>query len=330
MMEWQAYSNRYYSSQQLINQFNHDSYFFLVGGSYGDIFPNLSLIQKFIIKNKAVVHVIIDKKWEKLCQRFLTNNLNYIYINSEGQYRAALMLQNRIFSLLPGLVYPLLPTLHPHLGELACLGFISDPQVKKFLLKLDQSTKFERTYLHGKEKLTITKKFTDILLSLNCRPGKTIVLSFENNSNPQLDDLYIEYLLVLLSKYSDYDIIFNSATTFDNESKYSLLYGKYPTYQVPSDFPLEFVETAGYHIGTTHGLSMIISIYPNKIKHCLLIDISSEFINNNGLKVRAEDWLSLEKFLANDYLKSNNLTEIFIDYRHLELFDSKLNNWLLG
>ena len=49
-----------------------------------------------------------------------------------------------------------------------------------------------------------------------------------------------------------------------------------------------------------------------------------------SLKVRAEDWLSLEKFLANDYLKSNNLTEIFIDYRHLELFDSKLNNWLLG
>jgi hypothetical protein len=329
MMEWQAYANRFYSTQQLINQFDHRTYFFLLGGSFGDLLPNLSLIREFILKNDAVVHVIIDSKWKKLCERFFFKNLNFIYINSEAQFRTALMQQNRIFSLLPGIIYPLLPTLHPNLGELAALGFISDTQIKKYLLKLDQNTNFTLPFINNNDDTKLRYSFSETLLSINCRPGKTIVLSFENNSNPPLDVLYLELLLNCIKDNNDFDILFNTSSTFNTDSIYSEYYQKFPTIQIPQDYPLEFIETAGYHIGTTHGLSMIISIYPNNIKHCLLIDASSDFIINNGQKVKSRDWLSLEKYLNQDYLKSNNLTEIFIDINNIKNFVESIDSWLI-
>lgn len=329
MMEWQAYANRFYSTQQLINQFDHKTYFFLLGGSFGDLLPNLSLIREFIIINDTIVNIIVDSKWKKLCERFIFKNLNFIYINSELQFRVALMQQNRIFSLLPGIIYPLLPTLHPNLGELAALGFISDTQIKKYLLRLNQNTKFELPIINSNENNILRNGFNEILISLNCRPGKTVVLSLENNSNPPLHILHLELLLSCLKKNNDLDILFNTSSTFNTESIYSEYYQRFPTFQIPQDYPIEFIEAAGYHVGTTHGLSMIISIYPNHIKHCLLIDITSEFIVNNGQKVIAKEWLSLENYLAEDYLKSNNLTEIFIDLNNLQKFSDSFDCWLV-
>ena len=218
------------------------------------------------------------------------------------------MLRQSSFALVRGYPYPLLPTLHPHMGEAVMSGRISDYEVKKLLLGL------------GKEDLmhvpaaTVDKRceLDAMLKSKNCRPGHTLVISFERNSMPPMSIDLKTKIIEMMKTHLSLDILINESQTFSDRNSFSKFSNSGNSINVPGDYPLEFIEAAGYYLGVSHGLSALLGTMECTAKMAIIVDITEDFVLNNGFLVPTREQNSIMIALHDHIHNKNNFREFYL------------------
>jgi hypothetical protein len=321
MVEWELFYDYYNAGQRLARTLDSESYIFLNCGSYGDVYPNMTLMESVAAHQKRKVVVILDKRWERLAGRFSSDRVSCIFFESEQNLKNALMSERRAYRFEPGTIYPLLPTMHPLLDSFYFQGFVTDLELKKILLRLPREANFILPPLSDHRKNEIFQIFK----STGCRPGQTCILSFNNNSNPALSPATIKKIADQI-KYMGFDVLINSAKTFGFDSSPDDGMMDYPNIGIPSDAPIEFVEIAGLHLGTTNGLTQILYMFENKAKTAVAVNVSTPFIVVNGWTVNADWFLKFSNVLKKHKQINNNYEELHLSDE--ASFEKVLLKWL--
>jgi hypothetical protein len=229
--------------------------------------------------------------------------LHYHLLTSqqESVIRRGLSLLGRPFLRRPGLVFPLLPTLHPWIGELALTERVSDFEVKRALLGLPFADTFEIPPLTPSRHAEIESMLNSGIV----RENRTVLLSFSTNSNPTAPNSVQEAIARAVID-SEFVPVFNSAKTFGSRSYRgeNISNSDYATIEVPCDAPFECVEFCGGYIGSPHGLShMLFGMRPlSSILACTGYSANRPLLNN-GITI-SSDSLKPERQLRGDLVNS--------------------------
>lgn len=306
-MEWAYYYKNVVMPTFGRTIFDKNAYILLLGGSYGDIFLNLALLKSFHEKFQSDIKVLISPRWFALTERFNYPFIEYIFLKNENLYRYTLMLRQSSFALVKGYPYPLLPTLHPHMGEAVLSGRISDYEVKKLLLGLSKDD-----VMHIPAVTTDKLCELDALLrSKNCRPGHTLVVSFERNSMPPMPYDVKAEIIEMMSAHLSLDILINESQTFSDRNSFSNFSNSAKSINVPGDYSLEFIEAAGYYLGLSHGLSALLGTMPCTAKMAIIVDITEDYVLNNNFLVPTREQNSIMNALHGHIHKKNNFKEFY-------------------
>jgi hypothetical protein len=321
MVEWEVFYDHFNAGQRLSRQLDSASYIFFNCGSYGDVYPNMALLENVAeYQNKKII-VLLDKRWEKLVNRFSSDRVSCVLIDSEQHLKNALMSERRVYRFEPGSIYPLLPTMHPLLDSFYFQGFVTDLELKKIILHLPITKEFTLPELSAQRKNEIIQIFK----STGCRNGKTFILSFNNNSSVSVSAVAVKKLAQLI-KSVGFDVLINSAQTFGQDKNIETDLADFKNISLPADAPIEFVELAGYHIGTTNGLSQILYMFKNKAKTVAAVNTSNKKITVNGWTVEAEWLLKMSNCLGKHANIDNCYTEV--NFSNDDFDAESLLNWI--
>jgi len=322
MVEWKRHYRNRSISQLATMGLPHDNFFIFVSGSYGDIFPNLALLQSLYQIKKIPIVVLLPTRWRELAGRFQQPGVRFTFIENDIILQASLMMEGRPFALVPGVVFPTLPTLHPYLAEAIITNRISDYEVKRLLLELPVGSPMNAGNISSER----IKYGENILKKAGCRVGKTVVLAFNSNSTARISwDIQALIANHLISK--GLDVIFNTAESFKSEVADEVNISSFPVCQIPSDMPIEFVNLAGFYIGTLHGLTMILATFKNNAKIMNLVNCTVPEIISNGIVIPS-DKHTLRVEHSEEICCSNRITECTITgYNNHDLL-VQLDQWV--
>jgi hypothetical protein len=303
-MEWDAvYDSHRGVIEGIERQLGFDCYILYLSGSYGDILPNLALLGKFAAYAGKPVSVLMPDRWARLAERFSFPHVKYYLLTShqDVMIRRGILLVGRPFLKRPGYVFPLLPTLHPWVGEFALTERVSDFEVKRCLLGLPFGDTFDIPPLPPSRQSEIDT----LLNSYVVRKNRTVLLSFSTNSNPTAPDTVQESIARAVVD-SGFFPIFNSAKTFGTRSYRgdNINISDYSSIEIPCDVPFEYTEFCGGYIGSLHGLSNILfGMRPlSAIMGCTGYAKNCQIVNN-GVTI-SSDSLKPERQLRHDLVNS--------------------------
>jgi hypothetical protein len=322
MVEWELFDEHFKSALYLSRKLDSEAFIFLIVGSYGDVFVNCSLLERAAIHHKRKIVALIDKRWSLIALRFSSESVNFILLDNEQQVKNSLMCQGQQYRFKPGFIYPLLSTMHPLLDQFWFNFYATDFEIKKLLLRLPKETSNKIPNIDYLRLAEIKKIFAET----GARIGKTCILSFQSNSSPQLPSGVVASIVKIFNK-NNIDVLLNAAHTFNQDWIPSEI-SDIPRVKVPSDAPIEFIELAGYHIGTAHGLTQILANYPTKAKLALIADLSKEFTINNGAELKSEKVLLFGKSAPNDINSSNDYTEFPFTSSNLDTLLKSVEYWI--
>jgi hypothetical protein len=323
MVEWELFFKYFNAAKISTQNLNMSALHIFISGSYGDVFPNLALLHNVRKYHSNEVIVLIDEKWASLSYRFAQDGISFVSIGNEQAFKNSLMSEGRQYFLMPGWIYPVLPTLHPFLSDLQLDGYITDFEMKRAILRLPKEAKFELPEITNKRYLEIKKS----LESAGCDLGNTCILSFENNSNPTISqNIIIELANMLIQK--GITVALNVASTFNNKKWVPEALRNLPKISIPSDYPNEFVSLAGGHIGGLNGLSLILANFKTKAKIAVVADCTNPTITINGRQIKSEWWLNLSKVSPQDIYHGNNLCELNYKESQSSDFYSNARKWV--
>lgn len=297
-MDWLQYHK---STTSLVKQvemmFERDSYIFFVCGSYGDVLPNLALLNTFSKINNERIGIVINERWAALFKRFNEFDAKFVKINEkdDNRLRMALMSGNTRFVREKGVVFPLLIVMHPWLSDLILYERVTDFEVKRALLGLPKGETIDYGMLSEERRLEI-ESYLD---SKGVVKGKSVILSFSTNSNdtPRFE---FQSLIVELVKEMGFTPILNVARTSSTWEKGKVVKADSAIeIEVPCDAPFEFIEFAGFHIGSMHGLTAILGSRKTDARLATVVNKSNVKSENIGRIIDSTS-LTLERLLVHD------------------------------
>ena len=322
MIEWKwRYFNRF-TSQHSTKGLPHDHLFIYISGSYGDIFPNLSLLYKVYETKKTPIIVLISSRWRELVTRFEQLGVQFVFIDNEAVFQTSLMMEGRPFILTPGIVFPTLPTLHPYIAEASLSRRISDYEVKRLLLELPVGAKMNPGLL-SKERIAYGQ---EILKDVGCRFGRTVVLAFNSNSRSR-PSAEIQLFIARNLRSKGFDVVFNMAETFDMIRSDRLETSEFAKISIPPDMPFELINLAGYYIGTGHGLTVMLATFPTTAKLLLLNDLTHAEMMNSGTLLNAEEMYVSSGFKS-EIIHGNDISEYGFSDRSLDDLADVIDKWV--
>ena len=316
-MEWQLqYRNGAEMLTRVERQLNQDEYIFFVTGSYGDIFPNLCLMEAFHSLFNKRVNIIINERWKTCSSRFQYDFLTYHFINNnfEAALRRNLPLAGRPYLREPGFIFPLLPTLHPWIAECVLTQRMTDYECKRLLLGLPYGTPLRMPDLNEERK---TEIYNHLKNDLKMPSGQSAILAFSTNSNPTASIETQKFIANFLNE-NNISVFFNQAKTFDRSyvgENYEQ--DDYRTISVAADCPIEFIDYAGYYIGSTHGLTAIASTLPASAAIAQTYFEDTKRLINNGVEI-SPDSLLMSNAMRHDLKNKVNLIPDTRDLAYLE------------
>lgn len=301
--------------KQVERMFDSDTYIFFVCGSYGDVLPNLALLNSFSKKNKECIGIVINERWAPLFKRFDGFNVKTIKINEkdDNRLRMALLSANVRFFREKGVVFPLLIVMHPWLTELILNQHVSDFEVKRALLGLPKGELIDYGFITEERGLEIES----YLASKGVVKGKSVILSFSTNSN-DTPSFECQKLIINLVKELGFTPVLNVAKTSDAWEKGKVIKAdSVVEIEVPCDAPFETIEYAGYHIGSMHGLTAILGSRKTDAKLATTIYTSNVKVENIGRLIESNS-LNLERLLAHDLKNFEYKIPIDVDVAEIE------------
>ena len=323
MIEWELFFHHYNAATISTRKLDPNALIIFICGSYGDIFPNLCLMKDVVSYHNKDAIILIDKKWALLAQRFVFEKISFVFLDSEQQFKNALMSEGRPYIFLEGWVYPTLTTLHPFLVYIHQQGYMTIYDIFKVILNLPKETEFIAPALSLNRYQQIIENFHQT----GCRPGETCILSFEMNSNTAVPhELIIKIVNAL--EASKIDVLLNISSTFGNTSWAVGDLEKIKKISLPQDAPIEMVEYAGAHLGPMHGLSTILANFRTKAKIGLVADCREKLVTNvGGEKLDSHWWLLFSKLSPADLHPSNDYSEFVVEKGLEDLFFHQLQDW---
>ena len=256
-MEWEdVYKACVGYVYELERQLPREKYLLYLTGSYGDIVTNLALLNSFYEKNGVEVIVIMPQRWELLAQRFNYGFVQYLLMDDSFEMRVRVSVCNigRPFLREPGMLFPLLPTLHPWLAEFNRTDRISEFELRRGLLGVEVGANFDVPPLDERR----LQHIHDFLKQSNVAKGKSICLSFLTNSNDPMPE-WVQDLIYSTLQDSGFDCLINNAQSFPGKQLGSVIVPDgAKTIDIPCDCPFEVVEYCGGFIGSVNGLTMVL------------------------------------------------------------------------
>ena len=280
-MEWEArYLNNEGALKRLEYQLGSENFQLLISGSYGDILPNLALLNAFHNTNGRTISVLVGDQWRTLAHRFESDFLKFSFINASQQQwlHAVLSSLGRPFIRAVGYLFPTLPTLHPWVADFILTERVTDYEAKRAILGLAVGTKMELPPLKP-------ARLEEIYGTLSARGiprNKGVLLSFHSNSNP-IVDLTTQITIVKISIKRGLKVVYNTAGANIEQNFLKELEGMgVAFYDMPPDAPFEIVEYLGMYIGSAHGLTAILASFPCNARMIQIVEKDPPVIRNNN------------------------------------------------
>lgn len=323
-MEWAYYYKNVVMPNFGRSIFDRNSYILLINGSFGDVFPNLALLKAFYEKYESNIEVLISTRWIELTERFNYPFVKYVLLENENLFRYTLMLRQASFALVKGYPYPLLPTLHPHMGEAVLSQRISDYEIKKLILGLPKGCKMDLPKLETERLANLKKIFSD----LECTPGKTLIISLKRNSMPPIPKSTRVKIINFFEINSDLDIMVNDAETFDRIGFDTEGLTRAKIIRIPCDCPIEMVNYAGLHLGISSGLGVILGTFPVQAKLAYLVDTTKTTVLNNNFETDSYAFNSVLNSCKDEIVKSNIIKEFIYTEDGIEKALEQVLQWV--
>jgi hypothetical protein len=293
-----------------------DRYQFLLTGSFGDIFPNLALLNNFYSHYRTPLVVLIPEAYAYLALRFNYSFVKYQLITPELQFRihGLLCSSARPFLRSPGYLFPLLPTLHPWVADFVLSERVTDYECKRQLLGLPIGANMELPALSESRMVEIRES----LKLIDFEFGNSAILSFHANSNPPVP---IETQCYLVEKLiaQKIQVVMNTAGNPMLLETYKKLFNDFQVkyFDLPCDAPIEVVNLAGNYIGGSHGLTAILATFPSTAKLTQVEHATAGPITNNNRQISPES-LKIHRALKSDVI--NNINSVPGDLESLKRY----------
>lgn len=307
-MEWEQ---RFLSNEgrlrNLEAQLGIDNFQLLITGSYGDIFPNLALLNAFHHVNKKMITVLVGEHWKLLADRFSNDFTKFFFINGAEQnwLHTLLCSQGRPLVRDVGYLFPTLPTLHPWVADFILTERVSDYEAKRALLGLPIGAQMELLPL----KEVRSAEISDALGNLGAEKSNGVLLSFHSNSNPMVD---LESQLVIARFFVERGrrVVYNvSGSRVDGIFLNQLSELGVALFDVPCDATIEVVEYLGAYVGSAHGLTAILSSFPCTAQIIQVVPPPGSLIVNNN-RLITTDSLRVDKALRSDLLNDVHIIQL--------------------
>ncbi len=318
-MEWEArFHESLGSLRNLEIGLGGDRYQLLVTGSYGDVFPNLALLNSFYSEYKTPIVVLLPESYASLARRFDYPYVQYVLVKGEsiGRLHALLCSSGRPFIRSPGYLFPVLPTLHPWVADFVLSERVTDYECKRQLLGLPVGAPFDLPALATSR----TAELLDSLKNENIESGGSAMLSFHSQSNPVIS---LEAQLLIIKKLisNKIQVVMNTASSAALLETYKRVFSELPLkyFDIPCDAPVEVVNYAGRYIGGAHGLTVILGSFISSAKLIQVEQPDGGLIRNNGRFITGES-LNVARVLRGDL---RNLFDFIPG--NLELLKSAIN-----
>ena len=209
-MEWQSYHKRNRAITSFERRLTSDNLILFVCGSFGDIMGVLLLLRSFVAYHDLAITLLIDKKYVSLTRRFQQERVTFVLVESEQSLRILLQSSRERYALLPGEIYPTLPTLHPLVGEAVLSRRLTVVEGWRLVLRLPAKAKLYLPLLDPQNESALQS------LSRNINSGnrRTLCFFIGSQSNTELPDQLLER--VILSFLSiGYDVFINETGVYD-------------------------------------------------------------------------------------------------------------------
>jgi len=97
---------------------------------------------------------------------------------------------------------------------------------------------------------------------------------------------------------------------------------------MPSDCTIEIVNVAGFHLGISSGLGVILGTFPVKAKLAYLVDITKTTVLNNNFSVNAYAFNSVLNSCKDEIEKSNIIKDFLYSDEDIEKSLVSILDWI--
>lgn len=302
MFEWQTRINPALKLiSGLLRDTSAESEIYVVHGSYGDIYWQLSVLKEIAQTGRKVV-ILVDKKYEDLAVR---SGAYERIILADGQVINSCLNTVGLIGNERGLPIRLLPTLYPCIAELISAGDLDYTVFLRTLVRSDRKGYYEpleATEWHVREA-------AKHLNEAEVPAGRTVLLSCDNNTHKEFPE---EFWLGIIRVVTEMNLTpcLNSAGTIGNYGRPKLLsnVAGLKRISVPPSLAVSIVSACGYFIGGTNGFTGIQATFNKFAKGIHLINCTTQHGNNIFDKSGSE--LSVKHCYQSNFFKSQFLANL--------------------
>ena len=258
MFEWQIKYNNLdnFTKIQRVLPINESS--FHVYGSFGDVYIQIAVLKELLEEKKEKFNVIIEEKYANLVNNALGQNIGKYY--ADGGVNQ-LFNEIGLLGKTGNLPIRLLPTLYPGCSELIMAKRLYYSDFLRGIIGVEKKGYFSK--IEDNDKLSIEAE--QIIKAAGCEPGKTILLSLDNNTQKELTEEFWMRIIKNIAKQNKH-ILLNNSGTLSYKSASMLSELNIPKINVPPELAIALPTIAGGYIGGTNGFSTIQALFNDNIK----------------------------------------------------------------
>ena len=327
MNQWMISNKRPLDLLYDINKASQDLPKFLVHGSLGDVYFQISLLKEYCLTFNVRVSIIIDNKYLILCKNALSANNIYLVVNADivNSLLGSLgtLGSNRSYPLL------LLPTMYPMISECINNGVLKYIDFLKTLIGIDI---YNYSLLQIEDYENNDEKIKNLFNLNNLIKNRTVILSIDNNT---INEFTYSYWSQIIDKILSVDLIpcINDSGTLTNSfSSFNSHFPKTVKIKISPETIVSTVKYAGFYIGGTNGFQTIQSCFNHSSKGIHIIN-AININKNNQIEDKFNNLLPLDRFFHSisysDYFI--NKQKEFIEYSEVinPLILQEIDSWIL-
>jgi len=258
-----------------------------VHGSFGDVYFQLAVLREVLRKEGEEFSVIIDERYKRLTEVAL-NSKAQVYF-TESVALNSLLSSLGIVGRLEGLPIRMLPTLYPNCGEMI---YASKLQYSHFLRTLVMSNR-EGQFDRIEDDVSLESEALDIIVATGCPPGKTVLISADNNTHLELPE-HVWGWIIEITQEMGWSILLNDSGLNNTKSAVNLASCDLRRIKVPPHLPCTLARIAGAYISGTNGFATIQALFSDR---CRGLHFINGFNTENGRqRDKGRNLVNLEHF----------------------------------
>lgn len=314
MYEWCDYSIKPLNLlKQIMNASDGSDDIYIVTGSFGDVYVQLSLLSEIMTASRSPV-VIVDGNYQLLATNVLPNQAKLITANTAAirqmLNRLGVLGNNKNFPI------PLLPTLYPMIPECIHEGILKYCDFIRLLIKSTSSGKLLDIENYEAQNVLATAH----LIKAGGKPGSSVIICPENNTNTEFEPSLWNNICEWMSEFGLTPMI-NASQKSTGANSSDAISTQWPRLTVPPHMAVTLTSVAGGYVSGTNGYATIQALFNKHSFGLHLINANTlhddKIINKFGIAA-PKDIFFHENFWSDQFL---NIQKEKVINRNMSLED---------